>query len=247
MPYAGKDEYDKQVAVNISGTVSAERDINIFAEPCAERDVPSAPEFRDRAGNVREVEVVLDIETEQVAKTDSDIRVSGKVIVDLEEIGDCDDPGRFKIHTCGDPRLDECDVCAESVRDQKLLGIADDDAVQSRTDLLDTVTGLRQFFLKVLPQNDRAGDKLREEGDEECRICKRTGSRISAIDIDDVGDSRECDKRDAGDRDDRYIVQPDDMETIPPGDDRGEVFTVEKCENECGNSDDHPSLFRTVF
>ena len=43
--------------------VAAERDIQIFLEPFAERDMPSPPEFADRCGDIWEIEIFGDIES----------------------------------------------------------------------------------------------------------------------------------------------------------------------------------------
>ena len=52
---------------------SAKRKIDIVAEPRGQRDMPSAPEFRDASREIRIVEVAHQIETEQPRTTDGNV------------------------------------------------------------------------------------------------------------------------------------------------------------------------------
>lgn len=146
MPDTCQKEYHEKIEVHITGTVSAERNIDIFFKPGAEGDVPSPPEFRDRSGNVGEVEVLFDVVSEDAAKADGDIRVSRKVIVDLEEIGQRQYPGSVDIDPGRAIDLYEKDMRAKRICNDQFLGISQDDPVDAETDLVDRIGFLMEFF-----------------------------------------------------------------------------------------------------
>ena len=66
--------------------VSAERDVEIIAQPLRQRDVPPAPEFCDRRCEVRHVEVFGQVEADDPRHSDRDVGVSRKIAVDLERV-----------------------------------------------------------------------------------------------------------------------------------------------------------------
>ena len=56
-----------------SGAASSQREINVVPEPGHQRDVPSAPELRDAAGEIREIEVLHQADSEQAGTADGDV------------------------------------------------------------------------------------------------------------------------------------------------------------------------------
>jgi len=85
MPKSGERPNDQDIQVLVL-PVSAKRDVDIVAKECAEGHMPSAPEIGHRARNVRIVEVLLKLKSEDFSKTDRHIRVSGKIEIDLERV-----------------------------------------------------------------------------------------------------------------------------------------------------------------
>ena len=71
---------------------TSERNIDIIAEPARQRDVPAAPEVRDRFCDVRIVEVLLEFESEHVSETDGHVGIAREVKIDLQHICNCTEP-----------------------------------------------------------------------------------------------------------------------------------------------------------
>ena len=82
---AHQEDYER-VAYHfrLRDAASAERDVDIVAEPCRQRDVPPAPELRNVAREIRHVEVAHQTHAEQLGCADGDVRVARKVAVNLE-------------------------------------------------------------------------------------------------------------------------------------------------------------------
>ncbi len=94
VPKTGSQEYYKQVEVItcFADTVSAERNIQIFFEPRRKRNMPSAPKFGNRLGNIRIIEVFQELKAKNRAQTDSHIRITGEIIKQLETVGNRPNP-----------------------------------------------------------------------------------------------------------------------------------------------------------
>ena len=73
----GHDQIDGRAALAEART--PERDVDVVADPAAERDVPASPELRDVSAEVRPVEVLGDHDAEQVAAADGDVGVRREV------------------------------------------------------------------------------------------------------------------------------------------------------------------------
>ena len=88
MPQSGKHPHHHDISHMLSLThpISSKRDIDIIAEPCAQRNVPSSPEFRDTFRHIGIKKVLFKFKTEHLPKTDRHIRISAEIKVDLERI-----------------------------------------------------------------------------------------------------------------------------------------------------------------
>src|SRR6185503_18857507 len=64
--------------------VAAEADVEIVSKPCRETDVPSPPEIPHARGKIRQIEIHHQIEAQHFGNASSDIRIPGKVTIDLE-------------------------------------------------------------------------------------------------------------------------------------------------------------------
>ena len=78
MPEAGQKPYHKDIKKLSAAldTVATQRDVNIIAEPRAEGDVPTPPEFGDAFGDVRIVKVLWEIEAQHSAQTNRHQRIA---------------------------------------------------------------------------------------------------------------------------------------------------------------------------
>ena len=61
MPNTGNQKNDEQIDKRsvFSFSVSSQRDIDVFAKPGSQRNVPPTPEFSNRLGEIRKAEVFL--------------------------------------------------------------------------------------------------------------------------------------------------------------------------------------------
>lgn len=76
-------------------SVTAERNINIFFEPCRKGNMPSSPKVCNRLCDVGIVKVFKKLESHHIAKTASHIGVTREIKVNLECIG-------YHTHPCSD-------------------------------------------------------------------------------------------------------------------------------------------------
>ena len=63
-------------------------EVDVILEPGRKRNVPTAPKFLYRFGNVGIVEVFNEIEAHHMAQTDRHIGVAAEVKIDLQRVGD---------------------------------------------------------------------------------------------------------------------------------------------------------------
>ena len=94
VPESGQKPDYHQIAIGLEGSLaaSAEREIDIFAEPARKRDVPAPPKIRDTVGNVGIVEIFKEMKAEYPAHADRHIGVTGKIKVYLERKADYAEP-----------------------------------------------------------------------------------------------------------------------------------------------------------
>ncbi len=59
--------------------VSAQRNVNVVAEPCGKADVPSRPEFADVTRKIGIVEILHEVETQQGCQPDGNVGIAGKI------------------------------------------------------------------------------------------------------------------------------------------------------------------------
>ena len=129
MPEAAQQKDDQQIHGRTarSEAVSAERNVEVVAEPVRQRDVPAPPELLHRLRNVGIVEIVDDAKTEEPAQSSRHVRVAGEVEVDLAGVAKDAEPrgGRGQVARVGGKGL--IGVHGEHVGEQELLREADDE------------------------------------------------------------------------------------------------------------------------
>ena len=86
MPKARKQENDKGVADDFPflDARAAKRNIDIIAEPRCEGNVPSPPKLRYITREIRIVEVAHEFDAKKFGGSDSNVRITGEITVDLE-------------------------------------------------------------------------------------------------------------------------------------------------------------------
>ncbi len=199
MPQAAQQEDDDQVAVGpgLAVTVSAQRDIEIVAEPGRQGDVPAPPEFGDRARAVRQAEVARQGEAEREPEADGHQRIAGEVEIDLQGVGQGPGPGGGEAggagmveHGAGQGR--------EGIGDQHLHGKTDDQQAQAGRGPAPAVASEGQPPGDGAVADDGAGDQLGEEGDVERHFAQApVGGEAAAVDVDQVTQGVEGEEGDA--------------------------------------------------
>ena len=113
-------QHEVAVREERAAAVSAERDVEVVAQPARQRHVPAAPEIGDRGRRVGGVEVLREREPEQERDPDRHVRVAEEVGVDLDGVGV--DPHehleRRVLVRCAEDLVD--DVRRQVVRDHDL-------------------------------------------------------------------------------------------------------------------------------
>src|SRR5260370_19225957 len=91
---SGGQETDPEIEVDarLAAAVTAERHVQIVADPCGERNMPAPPELRHRLRGVRGVEILLEAEAKHPCKPDRHVRITRKIEVDLQRKAAQSDP-----------------------------------------------------------------------------------------------------------------------------------------------------------
>lgn len=88
VPQPADQEGDEQVGVPAQRTrpAAAQRNVQVVPQPAGQRDVPPAPEFPDRLGQIGLAEVFPQREAQHLGRAQRDVAVAGKVGVDLHRV-----------------------------------------------------------------------------------------------------------------------------------------------------------------
>ena len=81
-----EDNHRVEHPSGFAATVASEREVDIVAKPCGERDMPSAPEVGNGLCEIRSDEVGWQFNTKETSATDSHQRVAGKVGINLDGV-----------------------------------------------------------------------------------------------------------------------------------------------------------------
>ena len=81
VPKTAHEEDDEDVAdgLPLADARTAERDVEVVAEPRRERDVPAPPKLRDVAREVRRLEVGHELDAKEFGGADGDVAVAGEI------------------------------------------------------------------------------------------------------------------------------------------------------------------------
>lgn len=162
-----KREQKIQAVPETSHPAAAKRNVDIIAKPGGEGDVPTAPKFPDGEGKIGVLEVGHKLDAEKSGTADGDVRVAGKVAVDLDgkhHRGDDED----KAHIAVGIVVHFVHHCGENIRNHQFFEIPPGHQFQPVGHVFVVKTALRfQLRQEGVRPSDGAGQKLREEGDKE--------------------------------------------------------------------------------
>ena len=172
MPETGQKPYHKDIKKLSAAfdTVAAQRDVNIIAEPGAEGDVPTPPEFGDAFGDVRIVKVLWEIETQHPAQTNRHQRITAEIKINLEGICQQAHPRQRGGNVGKAQGLYLGPKCANGVRQQNLAAQSHDKQPNTFFHLCQCDGAVFHLLADVGIQNDRSGNQLREQDNERTKI-----------------------------------------------------------------------------
>ena len=168
---------------------SAERNVEVVAEPRRERDVPAPPKLRDVAGEVRRLEVGHELDAKELGGADGDVAVAGEIPVDL----------KGKIHGTeheGGPGVfgvvgkDVIGINGAGIRHHHLLEHPPQDQPQAGDALL-VFEDAFVFNLRQEPRSplNRPGDELREEAHKRREIDEAARRlQVPAVNVNGIGE-----------------------------------------------------------
>ena len=166
VPEAGRKPDDEEVEDHAlaAAVAAAERDIQILAEPRAERDVPAAPELRHAQRQIRAAEVLRDVEAQHPADADGHERVAPEVKIELERIRERGHPRKRRREALKADGGHISPEAAELVGKQNLERHAEHEQLEPVDRLTQRHIARAKLRLQLRIARDRAGDQLREHG-----------------------------------------------------------------------------------
>src|SRR5262245_26201070 len=86
MPQTADQHRGQQIEISAgrATTIAAETDVEIIAQPRRKADVPAPPEIADARGGVGQIEIPHDVKAQYARRATCDVRVTGKVAIDLQ-------------------------------------------------------------------------------------------------------------------------------------------------------------------
>lgn len=195
MPQAADNEngHDIRVVAQRPGTAAAERDVEVVAEPVAERNVPARrPEFGGRKRKIGPAEILHQPDAEEQRQTDRDIGIAGEIAIDLEGEEIDRDQQFHRRRVSGNPER-PVDHGSQVVRDHHLLEKAPQDELQAGRGQCRVEPQAGRHLLQKRPGAlDRPREYLREPGNVERKpACVVLRGACAAINVYQVGASHE--------------------------------------------------------
>ena len=195
VPQSAEEHRDDEVHVlaALAFAVASERDVDVVANPCGERDVPTTPEVGDTRTAVRGVEVA-----QQQCDADGHVAVAAEIAIDLHGVAIYTEQileSGIEVGVVEDA-VDK--VERDIVADDGLLEQSDDDEVYTLGEHhACDAQRLADLWGEITRTDDRAGDELREERHVES-ILEQIGQRFqtAAIHVDGVAHALESEEAD---------------------------------------------------
>ncbi|MNF82187.1 hypothetical protein D3C84_644870 [compost metagenome] len=164
MPEAGDGHGQEQVAVGFPGTatVTAQRNVQIVAQPTGQRQMPASPEVLDAARKIGAVEVLGEVKAQHQAQADGHGAVAGEVEKQLQRVGQTANPGVDKGRVFQVER--DIHQRRQRVGHQHLHAHADHESTRTEGESPPAEIPLRQLSAHPVITNDRASNGVAEHG-----------------------------------------------------------------------------------
>lgn len=158
--------------------------------------MPPSPEYRNRSGYIRIVEIFFKVESEHLSQSNCHIRIAAEVKINLQRIGDGCQPCQGHVHLIhGENTVADL---PHRIGNEKFFPKTADKTADSLRDFADTCFAERKFSRNIVEFDDRTCHQLWKERDvqqqmNEILLCS---FRIS-VNIYDIGHRLECEKGDS--------------------------------------------------
>ena len=174
-------------------TVSAQRNIDIFSEPGAERNMPPSPEFRNALGHIRIFKILQKMKAKHPAQADGHIGIPGKIKINLKAVRGDSDPGRQYRQILHSQAAYLFPYDTDTVGQQDLFPQSYHKPADSSGKIVYIFLTPHHLIRNGLIADNRTGDQLRKQ-----RHIRAEGNDIvlalglSPIDIDGIGHCLKC-------------------------------------------------------
>ena len=201
VPEAGERPDDEQAPQKprLTAAAPAEGDIEVIAEPGAERDVPSAPELGDRTRAVGQIEVARNGEAEHPAKAHGHEGVAGEVEIELQAVAHRTEP-RQRCGEIGEADALKCGPeCGELVGKDHLAAKPYDEEREAVLQILAPEAAAGVQLAVYVAQAENGPHRQLRKHDLKGRVVDETalGIRVAAVHVDHVGGALKDVKADA--------------------------------------------------
>ena len=191
--------------------------------------MPPSPVLGDATRDVGVIKVFQKFEPEDGAKADRHVGVTAEVVVDLEGVADCSQPGRHAVQLVD--RLGEHFVgdSSQRVGEEDFFGESHDEAFHAIGDLLEVHRAVLYLIGYVVVLDDRSRHQLGEEGNIE-REFVDVPLRLDflSVNVHDIADGLKGVKGDANGHDDLDEVDVPVEKRVDVLDKEVEVLEVEQ-------------------
>ena len=158
--------------------------------------MPALPKIGHARSDIGVVEVFRERKTEDVCQSQRHIGIAGEIEIQLHRVADGGEPRQPRVdELCGE---DSVHHAPDDVGNEQFFGQADHEPPDTLRRLFGGVLPVVDLRRGVFPAQDRAGEDIWEERDEQRRaqgvFCHARGL---SVDLDDIADGREREKRHA--------------------------------------------------
>ena len=180
--------------------VTTQRNVKVIAHPAPQRNMPATPELTDILRNIRIIKILQKVKTDHPAKPDGHIGITGKIVIDLEGIGQHPHPGGSGGHARRIHGKNGISILAQYIGDQYLLAQTQGKPEKTGQAVVRIFVGTPVFKLigNFIETHNGAGNQLGKHKDVEGKIADLFQRDMHlAIDIHRVSHFLETEKRNA--------------------------------------------------
>ena len=188
--------------------VAAHGNIDVFPEPGAQGDMPSAPEFRNAPGAVGKMKVFFERKAEHLSQADGHVGIAAEIEIYLEGVGQRPHPGGK--HGKGGQSRHRLEDGAQVISQQHLFCQAAHKIPGSLSEELPGGKALPKLGVDIRVLDDGPGHQLGKHGDVEAKGNQASlPSGLSTVHIRQIGNGLEGIEGKPYGKADRNLREPD--------------------------------------